>query len=263
MEHNKNKGIRTLPATKKDVKNRREFLANMNRLSNFFFGLTLAKIMESLEHPSKTSPETLIFSLRDKIEPAFQKKQQKILKKFVNQSINFYSRQIDDILIKNNLDHTHSKDRLDILKEEQCDYALKNLNNIIPYVFFSKALHILQNIPFRDSDVNLKEAQKKLKDLPRIIRNRNRLIAYNETGRILAITNELRYLEAGLYTYIWRTSEDERVVGNPTGLYPIGNWLHENHYVRDGKVFRWDMPPSDGHPGIPINCRCVALPIVK
>jgi SPP1 gp7 family putative phage head morphogenesis protein len=47
---------------------------------------------------------------------------------------------------------------------------------------------------------------------------------------------------------VWSTQLDERV--RP---------LHEN---REGQVFSWDDPPSDGHPGFPPGCRCVAAPYV-
>jgi hypothetical protein len=227
--YKKRKSFRTLPPTKKDLKNRREFLTNLNSLSKIYFSYALNKILKNLENPSKTNPESLIISLRDKIEPAFRKKTAKIVGRFVNKSTSFYSRQIDDILIKNDLNHEHSKDRLQVLKEERYDYAVKYVN-AIPEVFFSKALHILSNTQLTSLDNSilenipilfaLSQAVKKLKDLPRIIRNRNRLIVYDQTKKILAKVNELRYLEAGLYRYVWRTSEDERVVGNPAGLYP-------------------------------------------
>ena len=51
----------------------------------------------------------------------------------------------------------------------------------------------------------------------------------------------------------WETSEDERV--------------RASHAKLDGKVFDWDdLPVVDGvktSPGRPINCRCVAVPIIK
>lgn len=42
------------------------------------------------------------------------------------------------------------------------------------------------------------------------------------------------------------TSQDERV--------------RHTHRARNGKLFAWNDPPSDGHPDIPIRCRCVAVP---
>jgi SPP1 gp7 family putative phage head morphogenesis protein len=34
------------------------------------------------------------------------------------------------------------------------------------------------------------------------------------------------------------------------------------HADRQGLIFRWDKPPSDGHPGMAIRCRCVADPVI-
>lgn len=52
----------------------------------------------------------------------------------------------------------------------------------------------------------------------------------------------------GISQYIWRTALDERV--------------RPAHEAREGRVFSWDDPPDDGHPGEPINCRCIAEPIL-
>ena len=46
----------------------------------------------------------------------------------------------------------------------------------------------------------------------------------------------------------WRTVGDSRV--------------RTAHRAREGQIFAWDKPPSDGHPGQPINCRCYAEPII-
>lgn len=44
--------------------------------------------------------------------------------------------------------------------------------------------------------------------------------------------------------YIWRTRGDNKV--------------RSEHAERDGKVFEWNNPPEDGHPGEAPNCRCRA-----
>jgi hypothetical protein len=46
--------------------------------------------------------------------------------------------------------------------------------------------------------------------------------------------------------YVWLTSGDEKV--------------RPSHAANDGKIFYWSDPPSTGHPGEDINCRCVAVP---
>ena len=93
-------------------------------------------------------------------------------------------------------------------------------------------------------------------------KERAQVIARDQTSKMNTNINQIRQTALGIQEYIWRTSEDSRVVGAPGGKYPQGNAMHGNHYVRNGKIFRWDEPPDDGHPGWPIQCRCVALGIV-
>lgn len=88
------------------------------------------------------------------------------------------------------------------------------------------------------------------------------LIARDQTSKINMAINQARQQEVGIEEYIWRTARDRRVVGTPGGAYPEGNSVHGNHYKREGQVYRWDKPPSDGHPGYAINCRCIAEPII-
>ena len=76
--------------------------------------------------------------------------------------------------------------------------------------------------------------------------SRARLIARDQTGKFYGRLNETRQTELGIDAYIWRTSNDARV--------------RDEHVEREGKRFLWSDPPSDGHPGEPINCRCFSEP---
>lgn len=96
----------------------------------------------------------------------------------------------------------------------------------------------------------------------KVSKKRAKLIARDQTSKLTGLLNEVRQTSIGIDEYIWRTSEDERVVGNPSGIYPDGNKTHGDHYHRNGKKFRWDTPPADGHPGSAIQCRCYAQPII-
>lgn len=93
-------------------------------------------------------------------------------------------------------------------------------------------------------------------------RSRAKLIARDQTSKLNSTFNEARQASVGIKKYIWQTSEDARVVGAPGGLYPEGNEAHMNHFSRNGKVFLWSKPPPDGHPGQPIQCRCIAIPLL-
>lgn len=109
-------------------------------------------------------------------------------------------------------------------------------------------------------------------DLPGISYRRARIIARDQTAKLNSALTQGRMADAGIETYIWSTSEDERVRGNPTGLYPKAL---PSHYAMNGKICRWDDPTvwfENGewvkragdapyyHPGMDIMCRCVAIP---
>jgi SPP1 gp7 family putative phage head morphogenesis protein len=79
-----------------------------------------------------------------------------------------------------------------------------------------------------------------------------RLVARDQVGKFMAETNAARQADLGIEKFIWRTANDNRV--------------RDSHAVLDGETFRWDKPPVvDGAPslpGMPINCRCEAEPVL-
>lgn len=81
-----------------------------------------------------------------------------------------------------------------------------------------------------------------------ITKKRARRIARDQIHKLNAQLTEFRNRQLGVERYIWRTRLDERV--------------RKLHADREGHTFRWDSPPSDGHPGYPILCRCSALAIL-
>jgi len=91
---------------------------------------------------------------------------------------------------------------------------------------------------------------------------RAKLIAVDQTQKMHSIVQQQRQTELGIEEYVWRTAKDIRVVGTPGGVNPVGSKAHGNHYAREGKRFRWDSPPADGHPGWPVRCRCHAEPVI-
>lgn len=95
-----------------------------------------------------------------------------------------------------------------------------------------------------------------------ISENRARFIARDQTSKLAGDLTEIRQTSAGITDYYWRNSQDARVVGNPGGLYPKGNAVHNNHWDREGKRFAWKKPPPDGNPGHAPGCRCRGEPII-
>lgn len=82
-----------------------------------------------------------------------------------------------------------------------------------------------------------------------VARSRADLIATDQIGTLNAQITQERQTALGIEEYIWSDSDDSRV-------RPL-------HAQLDGTVRRWDTPhPTEGHPGMPIRCRCSALPVI-
>lgn len=110
-----------------------------------------------------------------------------------------------------------------------------------------------------------------------VTQRRARVIARDQIASLNSDITRERQREIGIEEYEWSTAADERVRGDPGGRYPDAI---PSHYQMDGKRCRWDDPTvyRDGededwkarsgisgpeqHPGNPIMCRCVGLPIL-
>jgi len=103
--------------------------------------------------------------------------------------------------------------------------AAKTINEIIPLI-----------------NQDIRKELKKAK-------NRAKLISLDQIQKLNGQLSQLRQTEIGLSEYRWRTMQDERV--------------RPEHEAREGDVFKWNNPPSGGHPGEAINCRCYAEPVIK
>lgn len=114
------------------------------------------------------------------------------------------------------------------------DDTIKNIEQIV----FSS---VRQGVSFRTVS---EELQKKLK----LSKNRADLIARDQINKLNGQLSMVRQTEMGVTRYRWRTALDERV--------------RQTHAIREGRVYNWTSPPTDGHPGEPINCRCYAEPVI-
>ena len=113
---------------------------------------------------------------------------------------------------------------------------------------------------------------------------RAKLIARDQTSKLYGDIAEKRQTGAGLDMYVWRSLEDERVVGTPGGRYPNPTKGHGNHFFMDGKVCLWSNPnvyaenvkeamagywkarPANvkgAKPGDQYSCRCYAEPVFE
>jgi SPP1 gp7 family putative phage head morphogenesis protein len=78
--------------------------------------------------------------------------------------------------------------------------------------------------------------------------SRAELISVDQIGSLNGQLTQYRQQGIGVKSYRWTGVLDRRE-------RPL-------HVAREGQVFRWDQPPSDGHPGMPIRCRCWASAIM-
>ena len=78
--------------------------------------------------------------------------------------------------------------------------------------------------------------------------NRAVLIGSDQVGKLNGRLMEYWQRSAGIEEYRWQTMMDDRV--------------RPAHADRQGLIFAWNNPPSDGHPGMAIRCRCVADPVI-
>ena len=121
---------------------------------------------------------------------------------------------------------------------------------------------------------------EQIQHIGRVSLNRARVIARDQTSKMTSTLNEVRQTSIGVEGYYWRTVQDQRVAGTPNGRYPDppkNSDKHGNHYEREGKIFWWKhptaeqkrrhpdwlLPPPDGAPGWPIQCRCSAEPFIE
>lgn len=95
---------------------------------------------------------------------------------------------------------------------------------------------------------NAREIGAEISERFRVSKSRGRLIADDQINKFHGELRRARQKSLGITEYIWRTRSDVRV--------------RSEHAAREGKRFSFNKPPSDGHPGHPIRCRCFEDPIL-
>ena len=119
---------------------------------------------------------------------------------------------------------------------------------------------------------------KKIQQIGGVTERRARIIARDQTAKMTADVVRIRAQSIGCDEYIWRTSRDNRVVGNPTGISPEGSKGHHDHWVMEGRHCKYSDPTvwsTDGKtwsarpakapktgPGVEILCRCYGESVI-
>jgi SPP1 gp7 family putative phage head morphogenesis protein len=94
----------------------------------------------------------------------------------------------------------------------------------------------------------------KVKERFDVSKSRADLIARDQVLKLNSQITQARQRSVGIESYIWSTSNDERV--------------RPGHDDLEGETFRWDDPPvtneegDRNHPGEDYQCRCVAIPVL-
>jgi SPP1 gp7 family putative phage head morphogenesis protein len=87
-----------------------------------------------------------------------------------------------------------------------------------------------------------------IKRLGDVTESRAALIARDQTSKMNGAFTAIRQQSLGIKKFKWQTADDEQV--------------RDEHDDLNGEEFEWSDPPSEGLPGQPVNCRCIALPVV-
>jgi len=118
----------------------------------------------------------------------------------------------------------------------------------IPEEYFKKLNGIIFNSISEGSTAG--GIVKQIQALTGVTYSRAKLIARDQTAKTNGAINMTRQQNLGVEEYVWETSKDERV--RPT------------HRSKQGKIFRWDDPPSDtGPPSHDVRCRCQARAVIN
>ena len=107
--------------------------------------------------------------------------------------------------------------------------------------------------------VRASEIEQDIQEKYEVSKRRARVIARDQTNKLNGELTEARHHDLGITEYRWRNRKDERVRGRPDGKWSKAEY---SHWTREGRKYRWDSPPPDGHPGEPILCRCTAEAVV-
>ena len=132
------------------------------------------------------------------------------------------------------LKETFISDNIELVTKMTDDYKYKLKNTIKTAI---------------DNNYSKEELTEAIKKNINITDNRAELIAVDQIGKINGRLEQYYQQKIGVEHYIWSTMKDSRV--RPT------------HRMREGKTFSWNNPPSDGHPGMAIRCRCKAKPVFE
>ena len=117
------------------------------------------------------------------------------------------------------------------------------------------------NSGFRDG-LSWRDISKNIQAETGVAKRRADLIARDQVATMNMQVTKQRASDLDIKQFVWRTMEDQRVRGNPSGRYPKAK---PSHYARNGKTYNWSdgAGARDTFPGSAINCRCYASNVIE
>lgn len=166
------------------------------------------------------------------------------------------------------------KDDLDVMVLEAANY-IKSIPDYLVGHVADRVVQHFKGIPMPEN----RTLRQQIKEEFKISDGRAKVLARDQTAKMNTAVTAIRQQNLGIDCYIWKTVEDNAVVGKPGGLYPKPTKLHRNHYIMNGLLCKWDdanvysddkgktwkqrtaeMPHN--HPGDDIMCRCRPAPFI-
>ena len=186
-------------------------------------------IDEEITAEEEAAIMAIILAMFNRVKTFNRRQQEKIFRSVFGASPKEISKEdyekIKQIWVNQNIELIRSIDRRTL---ESIRYTLSE--NIIRAVDRKILVEELTESIMHMADVNEKRAA---------------LIACDQVGKLNSQLAQLEQMNQGVDSYIWQTMMDNRV--------------RPEHAARQGKRFYWDDPPSGGHPGWAIRCRCTSL----
>ena len=129
------------------------------------------------------------------------------------------------------LDDEMKKD-LEVMMLEAATY-IKTIPTELVFKVSDRVLQHYKGIPFP----NGRTLREQIKEEFKVSDGRAKVLARDQTAKMNTSISAIRQHDIGIDMYIWRTVQDQRVVGTPGGKYPKGTALHKNHYIMEGKCW--------------------------
>ena len=129
------------------------------------------------------------------------------------------------------------KEAIDVAKE-----ANIALINSIPQQYLDRLEQAVTNAIQIGASSPLDEIDAAMDDILRITKNRAKLIASDQLGKITVAISRAKQAALGITHYTWVTMRDRSVRGNPKATYRS----FYSHYKRDNKVFAWSIKQPYG-----------------